>query len=304
MSFSIIKISTRREVIKMAERITGHTELIGLMATPIRHSLSPTMHNEAFAKLGLDYAYLAFEVGNEQLEDAVKGIRALGLRGSNVSMPNKQVVLKYLDKLSPAAEMVGAVNTIVNDNGVLTGHITDGTGFMIGLKQAGVDIIGKKMTLCGAGGAATAICIQAALDGVKELSIFNRKDELYKNAQRTVTIINEKTDCIATLYDIEDKESLRREILESAIFTNATGVGMKPLQDQSLINDPTMLRPGLIVADTVYVPSETLLLKLAREQGCITVNGIGMMLWQGAAAFKIWTDQEMPVDYIKELLYK
>jgi len=288
----------------MAERITGHTELIGLMATPIRHSLSPTMHNEAFAKLGLDYAYLVFEVGNDKLEDAIQSIRALGLRGSNISMPNKQVVLKYLDKLSPAAEMVGAVNTIVNDDGVLTGHITDGTGFMLGLKQAGVDIIGKKMTICGAGGAATAICIQAALDGVSELSIFNRKDEFYKNSERTVAIINEKTECKATLYDLADDAMLRRQILESAIFTNATGVGMKPLQDQSLITDPTMLRPDLIVADTVYVPSETVLLKLARQQGCKTVNGLGMMLWQGAAAFEIWTGKEMPVDYIKEVLFK
>jgi shikimate dehydrogenase len=288
----------------MAERISGHTELIGLMATPIRHSLSPTMHNESFAKLGLDYAYLAFEVGNEQLENAVKAIRALGMRGSNVSMPNKQVVLKYLDKLSPAAEMVGAVNTIVNDKGVLTGHITDGTGFMLGLKQAEVDVIGKKITLCGAGGAATAICIQAALDGVKELAIFNLKDDFYKNSERTVAIINEKTDCKATLYDLADEESLRREILDSAVFINATGVGMKPLQNESLITDATMLRPDLIVADTVYVPSETVLLKLAKEQGCKTVNGLGMMLWQGAAAFEIWTGQEMPVDYIKELLFK
>ena len=288
----------------MAERITGHTELIGLMATPIRHSLSPTMHNEAFAKLGLDYAYLAFEVGNDQLEDVIKGIRALKMRGSNISMPNKQVVLQYLDKLSPAAEMVGAVNTIVNDDGVLTGHITDGTGFMLGLKQASVDIIGKKMTLCGAGGAATAVSIQAALDGVKEISIFNRKDKFFENAQRTVAIINEKTDCKATLYDLADNESLRREIADSAILTNATGVGMKPLQDQSLVTDPTMLRSELIVADTVYVPRETLLLKLARKQGCKTVSGLGMMLWQGAAAFKLWTNKEMPVDYIKGLLFK
>lgn len=144
----------------MTERLNGHTILIGLMATPIRHSLSPTMHNEAFAKLGLDYAYLAFEVGNNQLADGIQAIRALGMRGSNISMPNKQAVLSHLDKLSPAAEMVGAVNTIVNDDGVLTGHITDGTGFMRGLQQADVSIIGEKMTICGAGGAATAICIK------------------------------------------------------------------------------------------------------------------------------------------------
>ena len=127
----------------MAERITGHTELIGLMAYPIRHSSSPAMHNEAFAYLGLDYAYLAFEVDNSTLEDAVKGIRALKMVGSNVSMPNKTVVGQYLDKLSPAAELCGAVNTIVNENGVLTGHITDGIGFMQALKDNDIDVIDR-----------------------------------------------------------------------------------------------------------------------------------------------------------------
>ena len=148
----------------MAERITGHTELIGLMAYPIRHSSSPAMQNEAFAKMGFDYAYLAFEVDNDNLEDAIRSIRALKMRGSNVSMPNKTVVHKYLDHLSPAAELTGAVNTIVNDDGVLTGHITDGTGFMAALRDNAIDVIGKKMTIVGAGGAATAIEIQAALD--------------------------------------------------------------------------------------------------------------------------------------------
>ena len=183
----------------MAERITGHTELIGLMAYPIRHSSSPAMHNEAFAYLGLDYAYLAFEVDNSTLEDAVKGIRALKLVGSNVSMPNKTVVGKYLDKLSPAAELCGAVNTIVNENGVLTGHITDGIGYMQSLKDYDIDVIGKKMTIVGCGGAGTAIQIQAALDGVKEMSIFNVKDAFWENAQETVNKINERTNCKATL---------------------------------------------------------------------------------------------------------
>ena len=131
----------------MSERITGHTELIGLIAYPIRHSNSPKMHNEAFAKLGLDYAYLAFEVDNDTLEDTVKGFRAMKVRGFNVSMPNKTVIHQYLDKLTPAAEMCGAVNTVVNDNGVLTGTITDGIGYMTALKDAGIDIIGKKMTI-------------------------------------------------------------------------------------------------------------------------------------------------------------
>ena len=286
----------------MAERITGHTELIGLIATPIRHSSSPRMHNEAFAKLGLDYAYLAFEVGNEELEDTIKGFRAMKVRGSNVSMPNKTVVHKYLDKLSDAAEMCGAVNTIVNDDCVLTGHITDGIGYMSGLKDAGIDIIGKKMTIVGAGGAATAIQVQAALDGVKEISIFNRKDEFYERAQKTVKDINEKTNCKATLYDLEDLDKLKEEIASSYIFTNATGMGMKPLEGQTYIPDKSFLREDLIVTDVVYAPAETALLKMAKEVGCKTLNGFPMMLFQGAAAFKLWTNQDMPIEHVKEVM--
>ena len=286
----------------MAERITGHTELIGLIATPIRHSSSPRMHNEAFAKLGLDYAYLAFEVGTEDLEDTIKGFRAMKVRGPNVSMPNKTVVHKYLDKLSDAAEMCGAVNTIVNDNGVLTGHITDGIGYMSGLKDAGIDIIGKKMTIVGAGGAATAIQVQAALDGVKEISIFNRKDAFYERAQKTVKDINEKTNCKATLYDLDDLDKLKEEIASSYIFTNATGMGMKPLEGQTYIPDKSFLRKDLIVTDVVYAPAETALLKMAKEVGCKTLNGFPMMLFQGAAAFKLWTNQDMPIEHVKEVM--
>lgn len=286
----------------MEKRITGHTELIGLMAYPIRHSSSPAMHNAAFAKLGLDYAYLAFEVDNDSLEGAVQGIRSLKLVGSNVSMPNKTVVHKYLDKLSPAAEMCGAVNTIVNEDGVLTGHITDGTGYMMSLKDNGVDVIGKKMTIVGAGGAATAIEIQAALDGVAEISIFNRKDEFWANAEETVRKINEKTNCKAQLFDLEDLDKLKEEIASSYLFTNATGMGMKPLEGQTYIPDKSFLRPDLIVSDVVYYPRETELLRMAKEVGCKTMNGLGMMLFQGAAAFKMWTGEDMPIEYMKEKL--
>lgn len=286
----------------MEKRITGHTELIGLIAYPIRHSSSPTMHNAAFAKLGLDYAYLAFEVDNNSLEGAVQGIRSLQLKGSNVSMPNKTVVHKYLDKISPAAEMCGAVNTIVNEDGVLTGHITDGTGYMMSLKDNGVDVIGKKMTIVGAGGAATAIEIQAALDGVAELSIFNRKDDFWANAEETVRKINEKTNCKASLYDLDDLDKLKEEIATSYLFTNATGMGMKPLEGKTYIPDKSFLRPDLIVSDVVYFPRETELLRMAKEVGCKTMNGLGMMLFQGAAAFKLWTGEDMPIEYMKEML--
>ena len=282
--------------------ITGHTELVGLMAYPIRHTQSPTTHNLAYDKNGDDVIQLAFEVDNDSLEGAVQGIRSLKLVGSNVSMPNKTVVHKYLDKLSPAAEMCGAVNTIVNEDGVLTGHITDGIGYMSGLKDAGIDIIGKKMTIVGAGGAATAIQVQAALDGVKEISIFNRKDAFYERAQKTVKDINEKTNCKATLYDLDDLDKLKEEIASSYIFTNATGMGMKPLEGQTYIPDKSFLRPDLIVSDVVYYPRETELLRMAKEVGCKTMNGLGMMLFQGAAAFKMWTGEDMPIEYMKEKL--
>ena len=286
----------------MAERITGHTELIGLMAYPIRHTSSPAMHNEAFATLGYDYAYLAFEIGADEIEAAVQAIRTLKMRGSNVSMPNKTLVGQYLDELSPAAELAGAVNTIVNDNGHLTGHITDGIGFMSALKDNDIDPIGKKMTIVGCGGAGTAIEIQAALDGVAEMSIFNRKDEFYARGEDTVRKINERTNCKATLYDLADLDKLREEIESSYIFVNATGCGMKPLEGVSVVPDKSYFRPDLIVIDVPYSPLCTTMRTMAKEVGCKTMNGLGMMLFQGSAAFELWTGEPMPIEHMKEVL--
>ena len=280
----------------MAERITGHTELIGLMAYPIRHSSSPAMHNEAFAYLGLDYAYLAFEVDNSTLEDAVKGIRALKMVGSNVSMPNKTVVGQYLDKLSPAAELCGAVNTIVNENGVLTGHITDGIGFMQALKDNDIDVIGKKMTIAGAGGAATAIQVQCALDGAESISIFNPKDPFFARAESTAEKLSKKTpDCKVSVFDLADEAKLKEEVANADILVNATLAGMKPHEELTLIKDKSMFRPDLVVADVVYNPAETRMVKEAKEAGCkLAIGGKGMLLWQGAAAYKLYTGLEMP----------
>lgn len=286
----------------MAERITGHTELIGLMAYPIRHSSSPAIHNEAFAYLGLDYAYLAFEVAQDTLEDAIKGMRALKMPGANLSMPNKAAVIPYLDDLSPAARLCGAVNTIVNKDGILTGHITDGMGYMQALKDDGIDVIGKKMTIVGSGGAATAIQIQAALDGVKEISIFNIKDQFWDNARETVDKIMEQTDCKAALYDLADLDKLKAEIEDSYLFANATGMGMKPREGQTYIPDKSFFRPDLIVTDVVYSPAETAMLKMAREAGCKTMNGMGMLLYQAAEAFRLWTGKEMPINHMKKTL--
>lgn len=289
--------------IAVTERVTGHTELIGLIAYPIRHSMSPTMHNEAFKKLGLDYVYVCFEVDNSTLEDTVKGLRAMKVRGWNVSMPNKGPITQYLDKLTPVAEIVGACNTVVNDNGVLTGTITDGTGAMQALKVEGVEYVGKKMTVIGAGGAATAIQVQAALDGVRELTIFNQKDAFFEKAEETVKKLREKTDCVVNLYDLADHAKLKSELDSSDIYIDSTSCGMKPLEGVVAIPDKSYLRPGLVVMDTVYAPRETELLKWATEVGCKNFNGLGMMLYQGAAAFKLWTGKDMPVDFIRDVLF-
>ena len=287
------------------ERIDGHTILIGLLATPIRHSMSPTMHNNAFAMLGLNYAYLAFEVGQKELPSAVQAIRTLEMRGANISMPNKQAILPLLDDLAPAAKLAGAVNTVVNDHGKLTGYTTDGIGFMQALAAENIDLRGEKMVLAGAGGAGTPIAIQAALDGVKEIVIVNRAtDPQGSQAQKNVKIINEQTNAHARFVPLADQAQFKAELADATIYCDATGVGMKPLADQSLITDPSWLREDLIVYDTVYAPRTTKLMTIAQTAGVRHVfNGLGMMLYQGAEAFQLWTGQAMPVQAIADLLF-
>lgn len=283
-------------------QITGHTELIGLMAYPIRHSQSPKTHNAAYEKLGLDIVNLAFEVDAPELEDAIKGMRALKLRGSNISMPNKTIVHKYLDEISPAAKLCGAVNTVVNKDGYLVGHITDGIGYMQSLKDNQIDPIGKKVIIVGSGGAATAVQIQAALDGVAQMSIFARDDHFKENAEKTVEKINSNTNCKAALYPLEDLDCLKAEMDTSYLFTNATGVGMKPLEGQTYIPDVSFFRPDLIVTDVIYSPHMTQMLKMAKEAGCKIMNGQGMMLFQAIAAIELMLGQRVDSNYMKEKL--
>lgn len=289
---------------KMTERIDGHTLLIGLMAYPIRHSMSPTMHNNAFAKLGLNYAYIAFEVGEDRLAEAVQSIKALDMRGCNISMPNKQKIIPYLDKLDPAVEMCGAVNTVVNDDGVLTGYTTDGVGFVQSLKDEGIDIAGKKVVITGAGGAGTPVAVQSALDGAAEIKIFNQDDDKYPVAQHNAELITEKTECTATAHHLEDQDEFKDALAKCDLYCDATNVGMGALKEESLVTDPSWFHEDMIVFDTVYSPRETKLMKVAQEAGVKHVfNGLGMMLEQGAAAFKLWTNQDMPIDYIRDLLF-
>lgn len=284
----------------MALNITGTTKLTGLLGSPVAHSISPMMHNMGFDLLGLDYAYLCFDVDTTNLKTAVEGMKVMGVRGFNCTMPDKNLMCELADKLSPAAEMIGAVNTVVNDNGILTGHNTDGVGYMRAVKDAGHDIIGKNMTLLGAGGAATAICVQAALDGIANINVFSIRDQFFDRAQKMVDNINKNTNCNATLYDLADKNELNKSIEQSHILTNATSVGMAPNTDRCIIEDESVFRKDLIVSDVIYNPRETKLLSMAKAHGCQTFNGLYMLLYQGAKAFEIWTGKEMPVAEIKE----
>ncbi len=280
--------------------ITGHTKLTGLLGSPVAHSISPLMHNESFKQLDLDYVYLCFDVGTDGLKSAVEGLKTIGIHGFNLTMPNKNLMCELVDDMSPAARMIGAINTVLNDNGRLIGHNTDGVGYMQAVKDAGHDIIGSQMTLLGAGGAATAIAAQAALDGVATLNIFSIKDQFYDRAQKLVDNINSTTSCKASLFDLADKTALNDSIASSQILTNGTSVGMAPNIDNCIITDESVFRENLIVSDVIYNPKETKLLSIAKSHGCKTFNGLYMLLYQGAEAFKIWTGKDMPVDIVKE----
>ena len=283
--------------------ITGKTKLICLIGSPVSHSISPAMHNEAFQMLDLDYAYLCFDIKESEMSDAVKALRLLNVRGFNCTMPAKVPMCTLADELSPAASMIGAVNTVVNNHGKLIGHNTDGIGYMQAVREAGHDIIGKKMVLLGAGGAATAIAVQAALDGVREIVIFNRHGRSWERGQKLVDTINAQTHCQASLYDLVDASEMKHQLSDSTILINGTSVGMAPHTNMCPLPDLNGLHEDLIVSDVIYNPRETLLLKEAAARGCSTFNGLYMLLYQGAEAFRLWTGQDMPVAHIKEKFF-
>lgn len=288
----------------MEERISGHTGLLALIGSPVGHSGSPAMYNYSFKRLGLDYVYVALDIKEDQVKDAISAMKLFNMKGGNVTMPDKIEAAKYMDELSPAAQIIGAINTIVNDNGKLTGHITDGEGFVNNLKDYGVDIKDKKIVVAGGGGAATAIQVQCALDGAKEITVFNKKDSFFERTlQMADKIRNAVPGIVINVYDIDDTGKMTEEIQSSDIFVNATIVGMKPMDDQSVVKDLSAFREGLVVCDAVYNPEETKLLKEAKAAGCTCVGGKGMLLWQGVSAFKLFTGQDMPVAEVKEKFY-
>ena len=278
-------------------KIDGYTRLAAVVANPIKHSISPFIHNSAFEATNTNGVYLAWEVDAAELAETVANIRRYQMYGINLSMPYKEQVIPYLDQLSEEACLIGAVNTVVNREGTLIGYNTDGKGFFKSLPS--FKISRKRLVLLGAGGAAKAILAQAILDGVSQISVFVRSSSMEKTRPYLEKIQN-ATGFRIDLFALEDVQDLQDSITKADLLVNATSVGM----DGSSQPIPTsiVLPEKLLVADVIYQPFETQFLKWARNQGNQSINGLGMLLYQAAEAFELWTGKEMPTDQIWELL--
>ncbi|SMP48620.1 shikimate dehydrogenase [Anoxynatronum buryatiense] len=277
-------------------RITGKTRLVALLGSPVRHSQSPQMHNTAFQALNLNYTYLVFDIQQNQLEAAIQAMKTLDVAGFNVTMPHKEKVIPFLDELSPEASIIGAVNTVKNENGKLTGYNTDGMGFIMSLAEENIPVSGKKIIILGAGGAGKSVAIQLALENVGELMIFNRSAA---PAEALCRLINEKIPTCQVSQHRLDETVLKEALSTADVLVNTTNVGMGDLEKVSLIKDAAWLHSKLKVVDIIYSPPKTKLLEIAETAGCQTVNGIGMVVGQGALAFEIWTGAHMPVADVK-----
>ena len=278
-------------------KIDGYTRLAAVVANPIKHSISPFIHNRAFEATHTNGVYLAWEIEGTDLAETVANIRRYQMFGINLSMPYKEQVIPYLDQLSEEARLIGAVNTVVNREGTLIGYNTDGKGFFKSLPS--FKISGKRMVLLGSGGAAKAILAQAILDGVSQVSVFVRSASIEKTRPYLEKLQNE-TGFKVDLFALEDVSELQARIIDSVLLVNATSVGMDGVSLP--IPSSVVLPEKLLVADVIYQPFETPFLNRARNQGNHAVNGLGMLLYQAAEAFQLWTGKEMPTDQIWELL--
>jgi shikimate dehydrogenase len=277
--------------------ISSKTKICGLIGDPVEHTMSPVMHNAAFDKLGLDYAYLPFRVKPDELPRAVGGLKALNAIGFNVTIPHKVAVLPLLDELDPLAKKIGAVNTVVNDNGVLKGYNTDASGFLQALLERGVEPAGKKIVLLGAGGAARAIAYILAERNAR-LTILNRLEELDWAEAIADNIRKDLGKDIAVFELLPDH--LAAALEPAGILVNATSVGMSPAGGISPV-PARLIRSGLVVVDIVYNPVRTKFLRDAAAAGAVTVAGLDMLVWQGALAFEKWTGEKPPFELMKEV---
>jgi len=272
-------------------RISGKTKVCAVIGDPVEHSLSPCFQNAAFQHLGLDFVYVAFTVKAEELRGAIEGVRSLGFHGLNVTMPHKISIIQYLDELDEDAERIGSVNTVLNRDGRLIGYTTDGVGALNALKNNGVDPNGKKIVILGAGGASRSVSF-ALIKEAKELVILNRT---VRRAERLVCDLHRlvrKDEKVRSGGLTE--ENLRKELENADILINATPVGMVPNEDKMPVKEEH-LHPNLVVFDLVYNPIETKLLRKAKMIGAKTIDGLSMLIYQGAASFEIWTGVKAPI---------
>ncbi len=267
--------------------ITSNTKLICVIGHPIKHSKSPLMHNAALKKIEEDAVYLAFDIENEKLEEFVKGFRAMGIIGANVTIPHKENIMKYLDGVTKEAEIIGAVNTIYRDGDKLIGDNSDGKGFILSLmKESDFDPKDKKILILGAGGASKAVTAKLADEGASEIYIYDidRKraeelvEQIMKSAEKNVKI------------SIADKNSIENIAKESNLLVNCTPIGMKE-SDPELLSDE-VFNSEQVVYDLIYNPPKTKLLKSAEKKGAKIVNGLGMLVYQGAISFERWTGKK------------
>lgn len=270
--------------------INASTRLAGIIGWPVEHSLSPAMHNAAFEALGLNWRYAAFPVPPELLGDAVRGLRALGIAGANVTIPHKEAVIPFLDVLSPAAKAIGAVNTICMDGKYLLGDNTDVHGFLAALDQAEVPLHGRRALVLGAGGSARAVVYGLLLRGT----------QVFIQA-RTPARARRLADDMRAIVEGSQVEAVEQAPAEVDLVVNCTPVGMWPHHDgENPLPAEVRLHSGMAVMDLVYRPLETALLWQARLAGARAVSGLEMLVWQGAVAFKHWTGQEAPVEVMRQ----
>lgn len=275
-------------------KLSGSTKIVGLIGYPVEHSKSPVMHNAAFDSLGLDFMYLLFSVRPPYLKEAVMGLRALNIVGANITIPYKEEVMKYLDDITAEAKLIGAVNTIHIQDGKLIGYNTDGQGFITSLLTDGrVKLEGQKVLLIGAGGAGKAVAVKLAERGVERLVI---TDKIEEKAKALVGRLQENIpDCPVYAMPPGDKE-FAKTLFGSTLLINATPVGMK--EGDPPIIDPEYLHKGLFVYDVIY-NRETPLIEAAKKRGLRTLDGMGMLIHQGAASFEIWTGQKAPIEVMR-----
>ncbi len=284
----------------MTQRISGKTTICGIIGDPVEHTMSPAMHNAAFAETGLDWVYAAFHVKPDELKAAIEGMRALGIAGFNVTIPHKIHVIPLIDRLDPPAEKIGAVNTVVNRGGILTGYNTDASGFLRAMAERGIDPAGKNVVIIGAGGAARAVSFVLS-ESRANITIMNRASGM----ERAVTL----AEAVAKSTGgnpgaLELSEANLKQVLKKAdILVNTTSVGMSPDCEQSPVPGE-YLRPGLAVYDIVYNPVRTKLIREAEAVGAGTISGIDMLVWQGILAFELWTGVKPPAETMKREVMK